>query len=106
MPQIATYRVCVGVADSASLRPLISDPHTLVVPDIMSATAVETDLHEKMIREWVATRQAGTMFDLEKITSEESLAAGGRFAVNPDRIAWLNTELLSLEPAGQPTTPD
>lgn len=104
MAQIATYRVCAGVTNM--IRPLISDPHTLVVNDTLSRDVIETQLHEKITQEWVAAKKYGGLFDLEKISHDGGLATGGRFAINPDHLTWLNTELLSLEPAGQPTTPD
>lgn len=103
MPQIGTYRVFVGLVGGALL---CSDPHHLAVPDFMTAIELEKQLHEKMTEEWFKVRQAGRLFDLEKVSEGEMPRLyGGWFAVNPDHVLWVNTELISLEPAGQQTPP-
>lgn len=103
MPQIGTYRVFVGLVGGDLIA---SDPHHLAVPDFMTAVELEKQLHEKMTEEWFKLKQAGRLFDLEKISEGETPSLhGGHFAVNPDHMLWVNTELISLERAGQQTPP-
>lgn len=99
MPQTVKYRVVVGLRRGLTFQ---TPELSVTVPDIVTEAQVGEQLHQHQMKEWAEATRAGTPMDLERDQPQDELVASWT-AVNPDEIAWLQTQILLIGP--EHTTP-
>lgn len=112
MPQIAKYRVAVGLRRGGTVATPILQ---VKVPDVVTQYDVEKQLHERFQGEWAEAMRGPTLLDMEMVgdvagdwsfmVPEGTDHPGGRVAVHPDEVAWLQTIVTWLGPEQSPEQP-
>lgn len=107
MPQIAKYRVAVGLRRGGTLATPVLQTK---VPDIVTAAEVERQLHARFQNEWAEAARGPALLDLELVgdvagdwsflvdTNGVDHHPGGQIAVHPEEVAWLQTIVTWIGP--------